>query len=44
VYRSEAAIDTYSQLLLMNVSAQFVGNCNVMLLLELLVLMVGFGV
>jgi hypothetical protein len=41
VYRSQAAINTHSQLLLMNVSAQFVGNCNVMLLLEPLVLMVG---
>jgi hypothetical protein len=43
VYRSYKAIDTYSQLFLMNVSAEFLGNCNIMLLLELLVLIIGVG-
>jgi hypothetical protein len=43
VYRSGEAIDTYPQLLQMNVSAQFLSNCNIMLLLELLVVTVGFG-
>jgi hypothetical protein len=43
VYRSYEAIDTHSELFLMNVSAEFLGNCNIMLLLELLVLIIGVG-
>jgi divalent metal cation (Fe/Co/Zn/Cd) transporter len=43
VYRSEEAIYTYSQLLQMNVSAQFLSNCNIMLLVELIVMAVGFS-
>jgi hypothetical protein len=40
IYRSEAVINSPSQLL-MNVSTQLVGNCNVMLLMEPLMLLVG---
>jgi hypothetical protein len=43
VFRWGEAIDTYSPLLQMNVSAQFLSNCNIMLVLELLVVAVGFG-